>query len=1182
MARTGVSDVDDEVHASALASSDPSLAVPGKIIPKSCASIPDCQQTDQLPEPAHRSGPVLNRLQADPVIGLSFCIRLVAVLALDGTTFPFTTRFEDWPMLDRLTCSQSFFLRTALWCLAALASPLCCAHPNLNPSLYRSLSYRFIGPQGGRIAAVVGIPGNPRVYYLGSSSGGVWKSTDGGVRWKPVFDHEPAQSIGALALDPDHPEVVWAGTGEAFYIRPTTGIGDGIYRSDNGGRTWHHLGLRKTGRIPRIVVDPDNLKRVYVCAAGSGFGPSQHRGIYETRDNGRHWKRIFFVNPLTGCSDLAINPRNPRVLLAGMWQFDIHPWNLASGGPGSGVYLSRNGGRTWTHLVHDGLPATGIGKVAVAISDSNPSIYYALLEEKWFPGLYRSTDSGRHWTLVSRNHSLDERAPYYTRFAISPTNPDRLYFVSTNFLTTRTGGQHVHYERCGCGDNHDIWIDPANPKRMVVTFDEGATITLNGWKSYQEVTLPNAQLYHVATDRDIPFHVFVNRQDGHAYRLPSNTRTPYGVIPPGYWTGLNGCESGFTLPDTRNNNIVWSGCYDGWIERYNIRRGEGRAVSVFPLSGYGWPPRKLPNSWDFVFPLALSPENPKIVYAGSQYVYRTENGGQSWQRISPNLTRNIRSDEGSTGGVSHDNLGTFDAMSLSIIAPSPLNGRMIWTGGYDGTVHLTVDGGLHWMNVTPRGLPPFGTVTSISPSNVDPNRAYLSVDRQLMGDNQPYIYVTNDRGRRWHLITRGIPVSVFSIVHCVKVDPLDPHVLFAGTDNTLYWSPNDGRHWYPLQNNLPHAPIYWVTVQPVANDLVVATYGRGAYILSDLTALTDLSQAIRSGHPVLFPLRTTYRFHTVGRRRSAPNAVAVGHNPPYGAVIDFYLPRPTTAPVRLVIRGPSGRTIRTFSTAPGTRRVDRLRKLHAGINRFVWDLRYAPVRHLSYCPGSGRCPGQLFMPPPHAPWVHVGPKGYRPIEIFDLRRTLSGPLATPGRDTVTLEVGTAHWTEPLLVKKDPYSAGNLKDIRAQVALALKIRNRMDETLSLITKIEWMRLTLSHIEARLRVLGDHPATLAMGEKLSRTLLADEGRLFDVYLTGAREDAFQHPVRILGRLAVLLRAVEHSSDYPPTDADRAVFRVLAGQLTRARARFHAILHHEVQAFNRRLIARGLSAIILVHHT
>lgn len=1053
--------------------------------------------------------------------------------------------------------------------------------PVLQPALYKSLHYRFIGPQGGRVSAVIGIPGNPRVYYLGAASGGVWKSTDGGVRWTPIFDREPAQSIGALALDPGRPEVVWVGTGESFYIRPTNGIGDGVYRSDDGGHTWRHLGLRKTGRIARIVVDPDDLARVYVCATGRGFGPSSHRGVYETNDDGRHWKRILFVNPLTGCSDLAIDPQNPRVLLAGLWQFDVHPWNLDSGGLGSGVYITRNGGRSWTRLAHDGLPSGPLGKVAVAIAGSDPRIDYALIEEKWGPGLYRSNDGGRHWTLVSRNHSMDERAPYYTRFAVSPRNPNRLYFVSTNFLTSRTGGQHMHYVRCGCGDNHDIWIDPRNPKRMVVTYDEGATITLNGWKSYQEVLLPDAQLYHVATDRDVPFHVFVNRQDGHAYRLPSNTRTPYGVIPPGYWTGLWGCESGFTVPEP-NNNVVWSGCYDGWIMRFNIRRREGRAVSVYPLSGYGWPPGKLPNSWDFVFPIAISPQNPHVVYAGSQYVYRTDDGGASWRRISPNLTLNIKRDERSTGGISHDNLGTFDAMSLSIIAPSPVRAHMIWVGGYDGQVHLTLDGGRRWINVTPRGLQPFGDVTSISPSPVDAARAYLSVDRQLMGDNRPYIFVTNDDGRHWRRITHGIPRSVFSIVHCVKVDPLDPHVLFAGTDNGLYWSPNGGRRWYPLQNNLPHAPVSWVTVQPVANDLAVATYGRGAYILSDLTSLTALPHAVAGGRPFLFRLRPAYRFHRVDRRRSAPNAVAYGFNPPYGAVIDFYLPRLPSAPVRLVIRGPDGRVIRVFSNRPGTPKANRLPTLHTGINRFVWDLRYPPVHPLGYCPGSGRCPGRVFMPPPHAPWVHVGPHGSRPIEIFDLRRSVSGPLAVPGRDTVTLEIGRQRLSRPLLVLKDPYSAGTLDDIRSQVALALKIRHRIDETLALITEIEWMRLTLAHIDARLRALGGHPRMRAHARALGRTLLGIEGHLFDVYLTGAREDAFQHPVRILGRLCVLLRVVEHSSDYAPTSQDVAVYRDLDGELAAARNRLREVVQTEVAAFNRRLSQHGLSGLVVIRRT
>ena len=1045
----------------------------------------------------------------------------------------------------------------------------------LGKALYRSLHYRFIGPGGGRVSAVAGIPGNPNTYYLGAASGGIWKTTDGGIHWKPVFDHEPVQSIGALAIDPGRPEVVWAGSGETFYIRPTTSIGNGIYRSDNGGGSWRHLGLARTGRIARIVIDPTNVRRVYACATGSGFGPSMHRGVYRTTDDGRHWSRVLFVNPETGCSDLAIDPADPRILLAGMWQFHIYPWDLDSGGPGSGVYLSRNGGRSWTHLTGDGLPKGPLGKIAVAISLSDPDIFYALIQNGP-PGLYRSTDGGAHWVLVSHNHSMEERPPYYTRFAIAPNNPNRLYFVSTNFTTSRTGGRTLRFEHCGCGDNHDFWIDPKDPKRMIITDDEGASITLDGWKHYQVITLPNSQIYHVYTDRAIPYNVYANRQDGYSYRIPSNTRTQ-SPITPAFWTRVGGCESGFAIPDTQNDNIVWSGCYEGGLSRFNIKRGEGRTVSVFPLAGYGWPPKALANRWDFVFPIALSPHHQNTVYVGSQYVYETQNGGQSWQPISPDLTLNRKRYEGSSGGVTIDNLGAFDAMSLSIIAPSPLKAGMIWTGGYDGEVHLTLDGGHHWRNVTPRGLPPLGTVTSISPSRVDPERAYLSVDRHLLGDPKPYIYVTEDDGRNWRLITRGLPVDVFSYVHCVTVDPTDPNLLFAGTENALYWSPDRGQRWYPLQNNLPHAPVYWLTVQPVFHDLVVATYGRGIYILGDLNSLAGLEDALRSGKPTLFPLRTAYRFHSLAGPRWAPNYAANGHNPPYGAIIDFYLPHIPKAPVRLVIRSRDGKVIRVFSSATGTSRADRLPGLHRGINRFVWDLRYAPVHGLSNCAGSGGCTGKLRLPPPQAPWVRTGSKGYRHIVSWDLDLAHRGPLAVPGRDRVTLEIGTRHWSQMLQVKKDPDSSGNLADIRAQVAFSLQIRSEINASVHMIDEIEWMRKTLSGIEARLVADGNHPVTLAQARHLGQVLLGVEGRLFDVYLTGAREDAFRHPMEIYGRLCALLKDVEDSADYPPTDQDRAVFRILRHDLQAVGIRFREVQQKEVAPFNRRLEGRGLAGVV-----
>ena len=1045
----------------------------------------------------------------------------------------------------------------------------------LNPALYRALHYRFIGPGSGRLSAVAGIPGNPWIYYLGAASGGIWKTTDGGIHWKPVFDHEKVQSIGALAIDPGRPEVVWAGTGETFYIRPTTSIGNGIYRSNDGGKTWRHLGLAKTGRIARIVVDPTNDRRVYVCATGSGFGPSKHRGVYRTTDNGRHWTRVLFVNPETGCSDLAIDPADPHILLAGMWQFHIYPWDLDSGGPGSGVYLSHNGGRTWTHLVDDGLPKGPLGKIAVAISASDPDIFYTLIQDGP-PGLYRSIDRGLHWTLVSHNHSMEERPPYYTRFAISPDNPDRLYFISTNFTTSRNGGRTLRFEHCGCGDNHDFWIDPKDPKRMIITDDEGASVTLDGWKRYQVITLPDSQIYHVYTDRAIPFNVYANRQDGYSYRIPSNTRTETPITP-AFWTSVGGCESGFAIPDIRNNNIVWSGCYEGGLSRFNIKRGEGRTVSVFPLAGYGWPPKALPDRWDFVFPIALSPENPDTVYVGSQYVYETRNGGQSWQRISPDLTLNRKRDEGSSGGVTIDNLGAFNAMSLSIIAPSPLRRGMIWTGGYDGQVHLTLDGGHDWHDVTPNGLPPLGTVTSIYPSHTDPNRAYVSIDRHLLGDPRPYIFVTENDGRSWHRITRGLPTNVFSYVHCVTGDSLDPGLLFAGTENALYWSPDRGHHWYPLQNNLPHAPVYWLTVQPVAQDLVVATYGRGIYILSDLNSLAALAHAVRAGHPVLFPLRTAWRFHHVAAPRAAPDFAANGHNPPYGATIDFYLPHKPKRPVRLVIHSPGGKIIRVFSNAPGTARANRLPALSRGINRFVWDLRYAPVDGVSECAGSGSCTGKLRLPPPQAPWVTTGPKGYRHIVSWDLDLTHRGPLAVPGQDRVTLEIGTTRSSQPLWVRKDPYSSGSLADIRSQVTFSLAIESRINSTVHLINEIEWMRKTLAGIEARLVADGNHPATLARARHLGAVLLGVEGRLFDVYLTGAREDAFRHPMEIYGRLCALLKDVEDSADYPPTDSDRVVYRILEGDLRSVQARFAAVLHKEVAPFNRRLEGRGLAGVV-----
>jgi photosystem II stability/assembly factor-like uncharacterized protein len=1061
--------------------------------------------------------------------------------------------------------------RLSALCLSlavVIATPaLRASAPPLRPDLYRTLSFRFIGPDGNRVSAVLGVPGNPEVMYLGAASGGIWRTRDGGIHWRDVFAHEPVQSIGALALDPRNPNIVWAGTGESFYIRPSTAIGDGVWKSVDGGRRWIHMGLRQSGRIPRIVVDPDDPERVYVCALGSGFSASSEQGVFVSRDGGRHWRRLLYVNGRTGCSDLAIDPRNPRVLLAGTWQWRVRPWELRSGGAGSGLYLSRNGGRSWTRLEGHGLPPGPWGKVAVAIAPSAPRIFYALIQAR-AGGLYRSDDGGRRWRLVSHNHTMDERPPYFTRFAVSPRNPERLYFASVNLTTSRNGGKTLRlFPSCGCGDTHDIWIDPRDPRRIIVGDDLGAVVTLDGGRLWHRIVLPIAQLYHVATDETVPYHVYTNRQDGYTYRLPSDTRGG-AVIGPGSWKPVGGCESGYSVPNPAGT-VVWSGCYDGGLTRFVVATGQGRDVRVRPIAHYGWPPRDERERWNFVFPIARSPLLPHVVYVGSQYVWRTKDGGASWTRISPDLTRNDRAREGPSGGVTRDELGTFTADALSVIVPSPLRRGTIWVGSYDGLVHLTTDGGRTWRNVTPPSVPSWGAVTAIALSFRDPRRAYVAIDRQLMGDSRPYILRTDDDGRHWRRITRGIPSGVFSYVESLATDPDAPGVLFAGTGNALYWSPDRGRRWLPLQNNLPHAPVTGVVVQPVFDDLVVGTYGRGAWILDDVGPLTRLDRRLRAQAFHFFRPHPAWRFRRVAVPIAVPDYPADGRNPPYGAILDYYL-RPGSRVRRVVlrIRDARGRLVRVLSSAPGTRRADRLPAPHAGLNRLVWDLRYAPVKRArlrTAPPGDrwlwrelGRCrilddaclPPAQTIPPP-------GRTRERPIVTWDLDLTQRGPLVPPGTYTLSLSVGRWKARQPIRVLKDPHSLGTLADIRAQVRLALEIRADLDRDVRAINRLEWLRWTLHRLEARAS-RGRNSAILAAARSYDRRARKVEGALFDIHLTGAREDAFRHRMRLYGQFCALLKDVEsESADYAPTSQDVAAYRILAGRLGRALARVRAVL-------------------------
>jgi photosystem II stability/assembly factor-like uncharacterized protein len=1051
-------------------------------------------------------------------------------------------------------------LRAVLAVAFALASSVSLHAQQLDLARAASLRFRHIGPEGNRSSAVAGEPGNPMVAYIGAASGGVWKTSDGGVTWRPTFDDQTAQAIGALAVAPSAPNVVWAGTGETFIIRPPTSPGDGIYKSTDAGESWTHMGLEHSGHIGRIVIHPRDPDVVFACALGHAYGAQEERGVYRTTDGGRTWTRVLFVDQQTGCADLSMDGTDPTVVFAGMWQLEIKPWNLNSGGPGSGVFVTRDGGDTWSRVAGNGLPPAGatIGKVAVAVAPSDPDRVYALLEEA-DPTFYRSDDGGRTWRVMTRNHDIAERAPYYTRFAVSPDDADLVYFATVKFSISKNGGRTLDYTSYAAGgDNHDVWVDPVDPDRFMVAHDVGTSITLNRGRTYRNIVLPIAQMYHVYTDTRVPYYVYANRQDGYSYRGPSNARSAGGITE-GHWHSFGGCESGFGIPDTVSNAIVWSGCYDGGLQRYDLATGQAREVRVWPEAGYGWPPADLRYRWDWSFPIAISPHDPARVYVGSQYVHETTDGGNSWREISPDLTTNDKSRQQSSGGVAIDNLMTFDGSVLHALAESPVEAGVLWAGSSDGLVHVTRDGGTSWTNVTDRirGLPPDGKVRVIVPSAHAAGAAYVVVDRHELADFEPYVYKATEYGGTWQRIDAGIPRSVLSYSRALAEDPTVPGVVFVGTENALYATVDDGSHWHSLQLNMPHAPVSWITVQPHFGDLVVATYGRGIWILDDLTSLHGLRDIDGTTATHFFQPRPAYRFRAVHNVASAESFV-VGQNPRYGAILNYHVPGDLADTVdapraHFTVLNTSGDTVRAF-TGPGA----------PGVQRAWWDLRYDAAEE-----------PRLRTAPPERPWVPLNDDGWRPLVVWDLDLSTRGVLAPPGRYTIELRVDDQTTSRTLEVRKDPHSAGSAADIAAQVALALELREDLNRVVGVINRLEWIKRQLADIRAVLRdpaTVTDPPAIRGLVSVVDTVVagaVALEGHLFDVNLTGAREDSFRAPMRLYGRLAALLSDVaENSADFAPTTQQQTVHDVLHQRMEQAAAAFDAWMHGDLARLRARM--------------
>ena len=1062
--------------------------------------------------------------------------------------------------------------RSGYWLMvvAALGSMAATVVSAADSDKESDFKFRFVGPKvGNRIAAAVGIPGDPSTYYAGAASGGVWKSTDGGNRWAPVFDKQSAAAIGALAVAPSEPSTVWAGTGEAWAIRDSDVMGNGIYKSTDAGHTWINMGLPQSGRIGRIIIHPSNPNIVFACVLGRTTGPQQERGVYRTTDGGQHWERVLFGGENVGCSGLSMDPHNPYALVAGMWEVQMHTWGEFSGGPGSGVYISHDGGSKWTRIEEHGLPAPPVGKIDVAIAPTNSKRIYALIQTKDQGSVWRSDDRGENWKRVNSQRALIGRAGYYIRIAVSPASDNEVLVANSSFHQSLDGGENFHEVRWG-GDTHDIWFDPTDADRFVITDDAGMLITTVHGRGFHRVHLPIGQMYHVAVDDQIPYYFYSNMQDDGNMRGPV---VPLDSDETGWDRHMGGCESGFTVPDVADPNIVWATCYGDTVTRWDAHYKEAHSVSPWKHT-LDSPPNDVKYRCHWTPPLAVDPFDPNTVYYGCQVIFRTTNAGQSWSVISPDLSTHNPAHIVPSGGLVGDNLGQFYGDVVFAIAPSSIKKGLIWAGTNDGQIWNTQDAGANWTNVSGHlpGLPAGGTVTRIAPSTFDAATAYVSVDLHLENNRDPFIYKTTDSGKSWKRITANLPKDELSYVRTVTEDPNCQGLLFAGTGNSLYYSLDDGGHWTALKTGLPPAPVTWAVVQKRFHDLVVSTYGRGLYILDDISPLEQMAKHHSEGPVALFEPRQTYRFVRGGE-----------------ALLNFSLPAEHKDAIHLEILDAQGNEIRKLEA----------KELLAGLNRVKWDLHYDSPRVIALrtvAPDNPRIWDEpRFRDEDSRPITHWGSK---PAEV--------GPIVAPGTYSVRLTVDGKSYTQPLTILRDPRAPGSDADIQASVKTLLKIRDDISQASDTVNQVEWLRKQLEVIEAMLRPAQESdkheapiteeedeydsqpppapPRELSDVEKqqreqllqatqdLDKKLESVESRLVSHALRNSDDKYFVEAYGVYMDL-IWLNAevgsgggdVAGGADFAPTDAQLETLKTLETQMSSADSDLKQVLDHDLPALD-----------------
>ncbi len=1019
------------------------------------------------------------------------------------------------------------------------SAPVVVKEDNSDAALLSNVKYRSIGPyRGGRSAAATGSYKNKTTFYFGATGGGVWKSTDGGSNWKNITDKYFGGTIGSVAVAPSDDNILYVGEGEnSMRGNVAEGLG-GIWRSDDAGRTWKNLGLKEGRHIIRIVIHPRDPNTLWVAVMGHLFGPNEERGVFKTTDGGKTWKKTLYVNDQTGASDLVMEPGNPEVFYAGMWRVKRSPYNMESGGEGSGLYKSTDGGETWKSITtQKGLPKGVWGIVGVAVAPSNPEKIYAIIENK-DGGLYKSDDSGETWSLTSSDNNIRQRAWYYSKVFVDPKNENLVYCPNVNFMRSRDGGRTFQGINTPHGDHHDLWIDPENGNRMIVADDGGAQVSFDGGDNWSTMmNQPTAQFYRVTTDNSVPYKILGAQQDNSTVRIKS--RTSGAGITERDWEVTAGSESGHVVADPLNPDIVYGGNYGGYLARLDHKTGENRAIDVWPDNpmGAGVDVQKYRFQWNF--PIFFSPHNPKKLYTAGNHLFSTENEGASWDKISPDLTTNDKLKQASSGGpITQDNTSVEYYCTIFAATESSLEKDLLWTGSDDGLIHVSKDGGKNWENVTPPEAGKWMMWNCVETDPFKKGTAYFAGTKYKSDDYTPYLFKTSDYGKTWTKITNGINNMHFT--RAIRADKKVAGLLYAGTEFGMYISYDDGANWKSFQLNLPIVPITDMTIKD--NDLIVATQGRAFWVLDDLTIVQQKSNSIATKNLHVFPINDAYRTEGGGRRRRGAGGTEpnIGANPPTGTVINYNLKGTTDSSKHsITIMDKNGKAIKTFSKS-AKEPTDKL-DYNEGMNQFAWDMNYPPAE---------KADGMIL-------W----------------NGAIGSAKAAPGKYSARVKYNSDSVDVPFVIKADPVYKMTEADYDAQLAFLLQVRDKFSEIQIGIKNIRTVRTQINDLNGRIDTKANKEIK-QMGDSINKQLTKIEEALYQTK-SKSGQDVLNFPIRLNDKIAGLYNVA--SSGYaPPSKQARETFADLSGQADVQLAKLKAILDNDLKQYNKMINEKQVPVI------